>query len=316
MPDWANIYTDTALLERLKAATETPATITYAFIELTKAMWACKTPNVCRPLAFYQKIQEAVKGTIYEDFGRPLPHDGHEYMVYLLDNAHEGLKGPVSKAAAAPPETASSAWKSIWSAGHSPISDMTFGLDQVICKCNTCGHESKRWEHFNMLKIGIPEPGQTLYDAITKEREPIVIADYMCDRCSPNRTSVTITRKFARLPPNLIVVFRRFTETRQKIMAPVNYDGSPISLSHFFMEPTCADDEHRSKQWVYEPYATLDHMGNHIGGHYTCCVRNFTVRESDSNAWCEYDDMRATGCKGPSFGSTTYITVFRRQNLE
>ncbi len=302
MPEWANIFTDTPLIERIKESPTAPAKVLYAFIELTKAMWGCTAPMTCRPFAFYQKIQEVVKGTIYEDFGRPLPHDGHEYMTYLLDQAHEGMKETIAAPEDATP--AAAAWASIWASGYSQIADATFGLDRVVCRCNACGHESARWEHFNMLKIPIPGPGQTLLDVISAERAPLLIAEYKCDKCGPG--SATMTREFYRLPPNLIVVFDRFTATRQKIHTAVNYDGAPISFAPHFADAA----EHKSRTWVYEPLATLDHMGNHIGGHYACTVRNFV-----ENSWLTYDDMRATAVRGAEFGATTYIIVIRRQSV-
>lgn len=301
-PEWAAIYTDQSLIDRIKESTTGSAKVSYAFIELIQAMWACKSPMVCRPLAFYQKIQEVVRGTIYEDFGRPLPHDGHEYMTYLLDQAHEGMAVPAAAVAAADASPAAKAWADLWARGHSPICEATFGLDRVVCRCNACGHESPRWEHFNMLKVPIPGPGRTLADVIAAERAPLLIAEYKCDKCGPG--SATLSREFYRLPPNLIVVFDRFTETRQKIHTAVAYDGAPISLAPHF----AADADHRSRTWVYEPLATLDHMGNHFGGHYACTVRNFV-----EDSWWQYDDMRAINVRGPDFGATTYIIVFRRQ---
>jgi len=311
MPEWATIFTDASLIERINiaAATAAPAKVLHTFIELTQAMWGCKSPMTCRPLAFFQKIQEVVRGTIYEDFGRPIPHDGHEYMTYLLDQAHEGMKGGMetgaaTAAAAAAISPEEKAWSDIWAGGYSQIADATFGLDRVVCRCNACGHESARWEHFNMLKVPIPGPNQTLLDVISHDRAPLLIAEYKCDKCGPG--SATMTREFYRLPPNLIVVFDRFTETRQKIHTAVNYDGAPLSFTPHFASAA----EHKSRTWIYEPLATLDHMGNHIGGHYTCSVRNFV-----ENSWWAYDDMRALSTHGPEFGSTTYIIVFRRQSV-
>ena len=304
VPDWAAFCADADLLDRLKkeSANNKNAKVLAAYVDLTRAMWAANG-MICRPFAFFKEIQEAVRGTIYEEFGRPIPNDGHEFLVYLLDQAHEALAGPGPTASAhAPVEV--KAWAALWEKAHSPLVDMFFGLDKVVCTCAACGNESVRWEQFNTIKISVPAAGQTIADMIREERAPVEITDYACDRCAPTRTTATITRHFYKLPRNLILVFRRFTETRQKVMAALAYDGAPLSFRDFFEAPT------KSSALSYEPIATLNHFGNHIGGHYTATMRNFVT-----GAWWHYDDERAAKLDQPPFGSATYLIVLRGQPI-
>lgn len=305
VPDWAAFCADAMLLDTLKtssAAGNKHAKVLAAYVDLTRAMWSASA-MICRPFSFLKEIQETVKGTIYEDFGRPIPNDGHEFIVYLLDQAHEALKGS-GPAAAEHAHPEAKAWAAIWEKSYSPLVDMFFGLDKVVCTCTACGNESVRWEQFNTIKIGVPADGKTIADMIREDRAPVTIEGYACDRCAPTRTTATLTRHFYKLPRNLIVVFRRFTEIRQKVMTALNYDGASLSFRELFDGPS----PHPSSQLAYEPIATLDHFGNHIGGHYTATVKNFVTKQ-----WWHYDDARATKFEEPPFGSSTYLIVLRGQ---
>ncbi len=272
-----------------------------SYIDLTRGMWSQKKPMICRPALFLKDLRAAVRNTIYDQFAAPIPNDGHEFMQYMLDQFHEALKstGPQAADDATP---AVRAWCDLWKRDYSPLVNMVFGLDRVRCICSTCGHVSTRFETFNMLKINIGESGESFRDIMEKERAATEIEDYACEKCAPQRGPARIVRDFWRLPRNIMLVFRRFNEDRTKSTRPVPI-CEDISFKSFFAEES--PDE--SADWTYNPIATLDHFGNHMGGHYSAQTYNCVMKK-----WYLYDDTNVNEIPKPSYGSSTYIIVLRR----
>jgi ubiquitin C-terminal hydrolase len=280
-----------------------------AYAELTRGMWAQRDPSLCKPRAFLLAIHQATKGTIHEQLGLPMQNDGHEFMMYALDQFHEALKqpGPVAAEEAIP---AVKAWCAHWANDYSPLVKMIFGLDRVTITCGGCGTRSVRWEVFNTLRAPVPSEGQTILEALLAERGPQTVDEYACDTCKARseadsaRPSATITQEIWRMPRNLIVMFRRFDEQRRKIMSVLNYDGEAAKFADLF----AADTTDESREWTYGPIGTLDHHGSHFGGHYTAQAYNFVEK-----SWWHYDDGNATKMRdGPAFGRSSYVVVYRR----
>jgi ubiquitin C-terminal hydrolase len=271
-------------------------------------MWSQRQPSMCRPRAFLLAIHQATKGTIHEELGLPMQNDGHEFMMYALDQFHEALKraGPTAARGAIP---AVKAWCEQWKKDYSPLVNMIFGLDRVTVTCGACGTQSVRWETFNTLRAPVPTEGVSVLEALLAERAPETIDEYACDACkardaTAQRPQATIRREIWRLPRNLIVMFRRFDEHRRKINAVLKYDGAPVRLTDLF----AADTADESRGWSYGPIGTLDHHGSHFGGHYTAQAYNFVEK-----SWWHYDDGNATKMSdGPAFGRPTYVVVLRR----
>lgn len=299
IPEWAAFCTEydssgntTPQIEMLKS-----------YIDLTRGMWGQKKPMICRPALFLKDLRIAVRGTIYDQFALPIPNDGHEFMQYMLDQFHEALKSAGPQAAEDATD-AVKAWCDIWRKDYSPLVNMVFGLDRVRCICSACGHVSTRFETFNMLKVGLGETGESgsLRDVMQKERAVTEIEDYACEKCAPVRRPARIVRDLWKLPRNLMLVFRRFNENRTKNTSPVpNCDS--ISFREFF----AAESPDESANWTYNPIATLDHFGNHMGGHYAAQTYNCVMKK-----WYLYDDTNAVEIPAARYGSSTYIVVLRR----
>jgi ubiquitin carboxyl-terminal hydrolase 8 len=302
IPEWAAACADGVEATVADAASK-EAKLLKSYSDLTRGMWGQKKPMVCKPALFLKDLRAAVQGTLYEQFGHPVPNDGQEFIQYMMDQFHEALKTP-GPAASETDDVATKAWCEIWRRDYSPLVPILFGLDRVQCICSTCGNISTQYETFNMLKINIGANGETICDMLKKEREPTLIDDYACEKCAPKRGSAQIVRTFVRLPRNLMIVFRRFNENRTKVHLPVIgcAGNSPINFKGLFAEDATDD----SANWEYAPIATLDHLGNHMGGHYNAQAYNFVMKK-----WFMYDDTHAQEIQSPRFGSATYIVLYR-----
>jgi ubiquitin C-terminal hydrolase len=276
-----------------------------SYIELTKGMLTAKNGG-CRPFAFRKLIAEYTRDTIYEQFSTRMPCDGHEYMLYLLDNFHEALKKkgptPAKKSSAAVKQ-----WCTLLQKDYSDLNRIFTGLDKITCKCLECGNISTRWETFNMLKFAITEDNATIDTMLLNERKPTIVDDYDCDKCKADgrgKSRVEITNLLWRMPPVAFLVVRRFNEYGHKNMDRLLYNGADVTFKKLF-DPEC---DEKSSDWIWEPIGTIDHHGSHMGGHYTAQVKHVLNKK-----WYLYDDETANKIDKPMFGSHTYILCMRRK---
>lgn len=285
--------------------------ILLAYQDILKSLWSAYLPAYVRPLGFISEVCKAVKGTLYESFGIPVPNDSHEYLVYLLDHFHEALKTTsniveqVIPANATPVQRmrimGANGWNRYVSKNTSKIVDCFFGMTRKTIHCTNCNNNTYQWEVFNALKV--PCDGTTFLEWIQKEvNEKSEIEGYSCDNCK-GRYTAKIQSHLWRLPPNLFITLRRFQYDGRKIMIPCPYQGDRISLSEFF----APESEELEKDWTYELRGVSDHHGTHMGGHYTA-----QFKHPISQRWWWMDDERARPLEQPLFSSSNYIFFFKR----
>lgn len=274
-----------------------------SYTELTKGMMSAVNGG-CRPMAFRRLIAEDVRDSIYEQFATRMPCDAHEFMMYLLNNFHEALKGrcPIPSKAAS---IAVREWCRLLEKDYSILSRLFSGLDKISCKCLRCGNISVRWETFTMLKFRLIA-GQRIESMILTERNPISIDDYDCDKCKKNgngKSTVEISYNLWRLPPIMFIVVHRFNDNGSKFMGALEYDSSHLTFSKLF-DKECNE---KSKAWQWEVIGTIDHHGSHMGGHYTAQVKHLIDKQ-----WYLYDDESAIKLNKPSYGAHSYILCLRK----
>ena len=93
-PEWNAFCLTQNFTEQLKNVPDDNASkrILLAYQDIIKSVWSAYKPAYVRPLGFISEVRKAVRGTVYEMFGVPVPNDSHEYLVYLLDKFHEAIK--------------------------------------------------------------------------------------------------------------------------------------------------------------------------------------------------------------------------------
>ena len=278
--------------------------ILYAYQDILKALWSAYKPAFVRPAGFISEVRKAVKGTVYESFGSPIPNDSHEFLVYLLDNFHEALniKREYNEITTTDMrKMAQNGWDSFVAKNTSPIVDTFFGMIRKTIECTSCKNKSYRWEVFNSLKI--PCEGQTFAEWIRNEYKSDSIEGYACDNCKTKSTANILTHLW-KLPSNLFVTLRRFNYDGRKNTTNCPYSGEVIDFKDLFAEES--DDP--SKEWKYELRGLSDHHGNHMGGHYTA-----QLLHPISGEWWFINDERNEKIEKPRFNASNYIFLFRRQ---
>lgn len=311
-PEWNAYCLTHDFKEQLKEKNEDniPKRIILAYQDIIRSIWSAYRPAYIRPIGFINEIRKAVKGTVYEMFGAPIPNDSHEFLIYLLDNFHEAIKTNIQHIDQVIPigltqiDTmriqAQNGWNKFIANNMSEIVRLFFGMMRKIIMCTNCNFNSYQWEIFNSLKI--PCDGTTIEECFKNETKESDIDDYQCDNCK-GRYTAKIYSHIWKLPENMFVTLRRFTFDGHKNMTKIPYNGNNIEFSSIFAEES--DDV--SRHWTYELRGVSDHHGSHMGGHYTA-----QFKHPISGEWWLFDDNSSYKLEHPQFTESNYIYLFRR----
>lgn len=289
---------------------DTNRRVLLAYQDILRSLWSAYQPAYVRPLGFISEVSKAVKGSVYESFGMPVPNDSHEYLVYLLDHFHEAIRTTApyvekSVADTAPVERmrilAENGWNRFLSNHSSPVVQLFFGMMRKTVRCTNCDNKTYQWEVFNSLKV--PCEGATFFEWIQKEvNEQSEIEGYQCDHCKGRHLAQKSSHLW-KLPDNLFVTLHRFHYNGHKNMTACPYQGDQLSFQPFFAE----ESEGAQQAWNYEIRGVSDHHGSHLGGHYTAQFKHPITQE-----WWWFDDERARPLANPQFSATNYIFFFKK----
>jgi ubiquitin C-terminal hydrolase len=196
-------------------------------------------------------------------------------------------------------------WKNAFEKQYSPLTDLIFGMMRIQYTCGGCNTVHTRWETFNVLKVSLANDATgkplPLMDCIQKELHDEYIDDYHCDHCKL-KTKTKKSQTIWKLPRVLILTLKRFTPMGTRDNSNLNYDGKDMRFTDLFSP----ESSENTKQKMYKLFATVDHHGHHMGGHYTSQCFSPVWK-----TWHRYDDESAFKIEEPHFGSETYILMFR-----
>jgi ubiquitin C-terminal hydrolase len=319
-PEWNVFCLTQNFIEQLKNIPEenTYKRILLAYQDILKSLWSAYKPAYVRPLGFISEVRKAVKGTVYEMFGQPIPNDSHEYLVYLLDSFHEAIKTEfqyVEKSldsAISEEEKmcimAENGWNKFLSKNNSEVVNRFFGMMRKTLHCTKCDKKTYQWEVFNSLKI--PCDGDAFKDWIQNEVKDSEVEGRRCENCTkltPNddKHLAKIYTHIWKLPHSLFITLRRFNWDGKKNMTSCPYNGENIGFNEFFAK----ESNDPSRFWIYELRGVSDHHGSHIGGHYTA-----QFKHPISGEWWWIDDEISHKQERALFSASNYIFLFRKQN--
>jgi ubiquitin C-terminal hydrolase len=184
-------------------------------------------------------------------FNKYEQHDAHEFLGSFIDLLIENNKGP-----------------------DSTFKKEYHGLLRLNITCTLCNNIKQVYEEFNSINLNIPETSEKLLSIYNLFEEYLckeMVESYFCEKCNCNCISeqkVTLWK----LPKKLILVFKRYTPTGNKILTHVDYTNG------IKIRETCTN-----KILSYNLSGIVNHIGDLYKGHYTSNVKI-------NNKWYFMDD--------------------------
>lgn len=229
-------------------------------------------------------------------------HDAEEFLIYLLEGLHEDLNRTDKETRKrytlrdgsdlehlSESVKAHELWNRFTQCENSKIVDIFMGYMRSSLSCTNCGHTSNSFEPFLDLSLPIPLTNShvELEDCLELfTQEEILDGDEMpmCCRCK-NRQKFKKTLNIQKFPQILILHLKRFRQDGEqwsKLSTFVNCPLVALDLTRF------SADENASPA-VYDLYASSNHSGTPIAGHYTATAKNPYTLE-----WSSFNDSRVT----------------------
>ena len=302
--------------------------------ELVRALWT-KEEGAVPTKPFWSAMIPVAMKEGFEQFRVPIPHDAHEFLVFILDQIHEALSEKVTMTIRPPLENtqktrdAASAlgfWKSAFEKSYSPMVDLLFGLLRKSVTCEVCKNESVTWETMNIHKVCVPKQADRplgLLDLMREECKGETIDEYACDHCiasaakeaakeaasdekqekpAPVRTKANKTLSYWRLGNWVIVTLKRNENNGRKINTIID-----IPKKIEFGELFHPNSEEASAKASYELFSTIEHHGSPGGGHYTSHAKH-----SVTEKWTFYDDESGIEVPDVRINNSTYVVMYRK----
>ena len=269
-----------------------------SFTQLVRELWSNHKGDALKPLGYFKKTAELVRGTVYEDFGTNAPQDSHEYYVFLLDKIQKVTHCPPPQATTPDEER----WYKHFIKDWSPIVPLFYGEIKKSIKCHGCQNISATYEAFNTLKVDLKD-NSTLEQLITWTLRDEEIDAYQCDKCNSSNPA-TISHTIVRSPPYLSITINRFS---------AGFD-QPKDLRLFTLEEE-TELIMSSTDNKYSLISVVSHHGSSHGGHYVVHIKHLPSAEANEgpkpDQWYLYDDERAHYLSGPHISPSTYMMFFR-----
>ncbi|GJQ78053.1 hypothetical protein Trydic_g2397 [Trypoxylus dichotomus] len=138
------------------------------YAELCRDLWAGSTRSVA-PIRLRLCVTKHAP-----NLGGGGQHDSQELLAWLLDSLHEDLNRVPKKQfvelrdSDGRPDAvvADEAWGQHLARDHSIITDLFYGQLKSKVTCQTCGHESVKFDPFNLLSLPLPMESYTLCEIL------------------------------------------------------------------------------------------------------------------------------------------------------
>lgn len=304
-----------------------------AFRTLLMDVWGPSTQHgkVYLPTQFVRTLAQTCK-TCDDDWFQPRQQaDAAECLQYILDSLHDALYRPVRITIQGEPRTpgeetqlnALKSWSTFFQKEYSPIVKHFYGQNCIRIQCRTCGTVTERFEPWMIMKLSIPggdnvgSPTPSLDMCLKEHHAPETIEGRQCDTCKTPQTA-TIQTRISKLPNILILTFKRFTNTGQKIRGTIAWNTECLDLQPWMAFDRCPFREaavSTKDQCTYQTFAVVEHHGSSQSGHYHTYLRGST----GGDEWLDMDDDSIHRVKTNVVTPDSYIVFLipiRRQDRE
>lgn len=276
-------------------------------------------------------------GKLSDSFEGDEQQDCHEFLTFMLDGLHEDMNAAGSRPR--PPAlaeieeqyrerlnvrvAAAIEWERYLQTDTSLIVDLFQGQYLSRLECLTCRQTSTTYTAFSTLSLPLVSGTQVnLLDCFQQFTAPEVLEGdnaWKCPKCMCKQRARK-TMCISRLPPVLIIHFKRFRRTANsvnKLETPVNYPLHHLDLTQFWPaipvtrkedldRLQCMPDRGQTPPFIYDLDAVTVHQGSLKSGHYTAYVRK-------PEGWFLFDDTTILPVsESEAMSRDAYLLLYRR----
>jgi ubiquitin C-terminal hydrolase len=275
-------------------------------------------PATVDPRPFVRTFEHIIRmeGGLEYTFGEHM--DASEFLNYLFDQIHTYCSVPVimditpgtgDSSILGQQTRALEAWKAKYTSEHSFLVDSFFGQTQNITTCINCKKiSSENYEAWTKMEVAIPgsavhgSRAPTLLECIDHTYSEEIVEDYNCESCHV-RSSCKKTHHLTCLPTNIIIVLKRFTNSRGKVSGGILWDLDHLDLEQFYPFPNTFG----TPKPIYKTYAVIEHHGRVAAGHYF-------MRARQGATWYEYNDSSVREIPKESIVTDNSYIIFATSN--
>jgi ubiquitin carboxyl-terminal hydrolase 2 len=278
--------------------------------KLRELMWSENC--TISPGGFLTNVHKLAKAKDKEIFTGYAQNDLPEFLLFIIDSFHEGIKRPVIMNINGTPENdkdklAIKCYKMIskmYKNDYSEIIKLFYGIhvSQIL---DTSGKVlSINAEPFFMINLPIKTNVKTttIYESfdIYTEREQMNGDNQWYNDKLKEKQDVEKFISFFSLPDILVIDFKRFNYEMKKNNILIDFPLENLNLSKYVI----GYDTH---SYIYDLYGVCNHSGSTMGGHYTAYVKNANGK------WYHFNDTQVSEIKQSNIVSNKAYCLFYRK---
>ena len=268
--------------------------------ELKDLMWSKNC--IISPNKFLNAIHHISTIKDRELFSGYAQNDLPEFLIFLFDCFHEALERKVDITINGTSENnidelAKKCYemiKNMYSSSYSEMVDLFFGIHvSLIISNNDTNNESSKImsitpEPFSIINLPIPHSTYTnqeftIYDCfdLYTQLEMLEGENSWFNETTNAKENVNKCIKFWSLPNILIVDFKRFNNTNNKLNNIITTPLVRLDLRNYVIG-------YNKDKYIYELFGICNHNGECLGGHYTAYVKN------SNQKWYHFNDTNVS----------------------
>ena len=270
------------------------------------------SPN--RFISAIQKVAAIKKRDLFTGYAQ---NDLPEFLIFIFDCFHEALERKVvisvdGKTENDLDELAKTCYEMIkasYSNSYSEIIDLFFGISVSLIITNDNSNKilSIKPEPFSTINLPLPPSNSnkcSIYDCfdLYTNYEFLEGSNAWFNEKTNMKQDVVKTIKFWSLPNILIVDFKRFTNSNQKLNNCVHTPLIGLDLSKYVIG-------YNRETYIYELFGICNHNGESQGGHYSAYIKN------SNQKWYHFNDTNVNEISESHLISSKGYCYFYRKLL-
>ena len=270
------------------------------------------SPN--RFISAIQKVAAIKKRDLFTGYAQ---NDLPEFLIFIFDCFHEALERKVvisvdGKTENDLDELAKTCYEMIkasYSNSYSEIIDLFFGISVSLIITNDNSNKilSIKPEPFSTINLPLPSSNSnkcSIYDCfdLYTNYEFLEGSNAWFNEKTNMKQDVVKTIKFWSLPNILIVDFKRFTNSNQKLNNCVHTPLIGLDLSKYVIG-------YNRETYIYELFGICNHNGESQGGHYSAYIKN------SNQKWYHFNDTNVNEISESHLISSKGYCYFYRKLL-